>query len=47
MNVLSRILKDLAQDFKIPYVIKKKLFWRLFLAKREKNKEISVKGEDY
>jgi hypothetical protein len=39
MNVLSRILKDLAQEFKIPYLIEKKLFWRLFLAKREKNKK--------
>lgn len=36
MNVLSRILKDLAQEFKIPYVIEKKLFWRLFFSKKRK-----------
>lgn len=47
MNALSRILKDLAQEFKIPYVIEKKLFWRLFLSKNDKKKEISKKSKDY
>ncbi len=47
MNVLSKILKELAQEFKIPDVIGKNLFWQLLPTKRIKNKEISEKGGNY
>lgn len=46
MNILSKILKELAQDFKIPEIIEQNLFRRLFPSKKTKEKMISEKNEN-
>jgi hypothetical protein len=41
MNILSRILKEIALEFQIPEAIDKNLFQRLFLTKKNKQKRIT------
>ncbi|SHN00241.1 hypothetical protein SAMN02746066_04314 [Anaerosporobacter mobilis DSM 15930] len=46
MNILSRILKDLAKEFRIPDSVDKNLFQRLFLTKKNKQNRITEKTDD-
>lgn len=46
MNFLTKILKELAQEFIIPEVIERKLFQRIFIAKKTKEKMITEKYDN-
>jgi hypothetical protein len=46
MNILSRILKEIALEFPIPAIIDKNLYRRLFLSKKTNEKVITEKNED-
>lgn len=46
MNILSRILKELSQEFRISQEIDKNLFQRIFGQKNNKQKEITEKNKD-
>lgn len=39
MNILTRILKELAQEFKMPAVIERRLFQQLFISKNTERKD--------
>lgn len=46
MNILSRILKEIAQEFHIPEAVDKNLFQRIFGQRKNKLKEIAEKNKD-
>jgi hypothetical protein len=46
MNVLSRIIKELAQDFRIPEKIEQHLYMNLFSSMKTKGKRISEQNEN-
>jgi len=46
MNILSRIYKELAQEFRIPDTVDKNLFQRIFLTKKNKQERITEKTND-
>lgn len=46
VNFLSKILKELAREFRIPESIDKNLFQRIFLTRNNKQKRITEKTDD-
>ena len=46
MNILSRILKELAQEFRIPEAVDKNLFKRIFGQRNNKHNRITEKTND-